>query len=73
MSNFEYIINLGFIILQIYGIVSLLVFIPIMIDILKLKKGTKYKVVWLAISLALGAIGALIYCLVEKKMLRFRR
>jgi|GEM_PF-2613134 uncharacterized protein with PQ loop repeat len=73
MVEFEYLINLGFVILQIYGVLSLLVFVPAMIDILKSKKSTKYKLVWLTICLILGVIGALIYFLVERKVLRFRR
>ncbi|MEM5879280.1 MAG: PLDc N-terminal domain-containing protein [Candidatus Aenigmatarchaeota archaeon] len=73
MDELEYLINLGFVVLQIYGIVSLVAFIPAMVDILRSKKSTKYKFVWLAICLILGIIGILIYCLIEKKFLRFRR
>lgn len=73
MAEFEYLIDLGFVVLQIYGIVSIIAFIPAMIDILKSKKSTKYKLVWLAICLILGVFGVLVYFLIEKKMLRFGR
>jgi uncharacterized protein with PQ loop repeat len=73
MVEVEYLINIGFMVLQIYGVLSLLAFVPAMIDILKLKKSTKYKLVWLAICLILGVIGVLIYFLMERKVLRFRR
>jgi uncharacterized protein with PQ loop repeat len=73
MVEVEYIINLGFVILQVYGVLSLLAFVPAVIDVLKTKKSTKYKLVWLAIFLILGVIGVLIYFLIERKMLRFRR
>ncbi|MEM5772865.1 MAG: PLD nuclease N-terminal domain-containing protein [Candidatus Aenigmatarchaeota archaeon] len=73
MAEFEYLIDLGFVVLQIYGIVSIIAFIPAMIDILKSKKSTKYKLVWLAICLILGVFGVLVYFLIEKKMLRFDR
>ncbi|MEM5766358.1 MAG: PLDc N-terminal domain-containing protein [Candidatus Aenigmatarchaeota archaeon] len=68
MVGFEHLINLWFVVLQIYGIVSIIAFIPAMIDIIKSKKGTKYKLVWLAICLILGVIGVFIYFLVEKKL-----
>jgi uncharacterized membrane protein len=73
MAELEFLINIGFMLLQIYGVLSLLAFVPAMIDILKSRKSTKYKLVWLAICLILGVIGALIYFMIEKKMLRFRR
>jgi uncharacterized protein with PQ loop repeat len=73
MVEVEYLINLGFVVLQVYGLLSLLAFVPAMIDVLKSKKSTKYKLVWLAIFLILGIIGVLVYFLVERKMLRFRR
>jgi len=73
MVEVEYLINIGFMVLQIYGVLSLLAFVPAMIDILKSKKSTKYKLVWLAICLILGVIGVLIYFLMERKVLRFRR
>jgi uncharacterized protein with PQ loop repeat len=73
MVELEYLVSFGFVVLQIYGVLSLLAFVPAMIDILKSKKGMKYKLVWLAICLILGVIGVLIYFLIEKKVLRFRR
>jgi len=73
MVEVEYIINLGFVILQVYGILSLLAFVPALIDLLKSKKSTKYKLVWIVIFLILGIIGVLIYFLMERKILRFRR
>ena len=72
MAELEYLINLGLVILQIYGIISIIAFIPAMVDILKSKKSTKYKLAWLVICLILGVIGALIYFLIEKKMLKFK-
>ncbi|MEM5836159.1 MAG: PLDc N-terminal domain-containing protein [Candidatus Aenigmatarchaeota archaeon] len=73
MSDIEYLINLGFVVLQIYGIISLIAFMPVMIDILRSKKSTRYKLVWVVICLILGIVGAFIYLLTEKKILRFRR
>jgi len=70
MVEVEYLINIGFMVLQIYGVLSLLAFVPAMIDILKLKKSTKYKLVWLAICLILGVIGVLIYFLMERKVFK---
>ncbi|MEM5829206.1 MAG: PLDc N-terminal domain-containing protein [Candidatus Aenigmatarchaeota archaeon] len=72
MVEFEYLINLLFVLLQIYGIVSVVAFLPAMIDIFKSKKNTKYKLVWLAICLILGVFGVFVYFLIEKR-LRFRR
>lgn len=65
-------IGLVILILMIYWVVSLIPFVIATIDILKSQKSTKYKLVWLAICLILGAIGVFIYFFIKKKMLGFR-
>lgn len=70
MTNPGEMIGLGFLILIIYGVVSLIPCVLAIIDILGLKKSTKYKIVWLTICLTLGIFGVLIYFFVEKKLRR---
>jgi hypothetical protein len=72
MAEIESIISISLIVLQIYGLLSLIAFVPAMIDIVKSRKSNKYKLVWLSICLLLGIIGIVIYFFIEKK-LRFRR
>jgi len=67
MAIFGFAIDIGLVALFIYGLISLVAFIPASIDIIKSKRDVKYKIVWLFICLILQVIGVAIYYFVEKK------
>ena len=63
----------GFGLVALFYIISLIAFIWALVDIIKAKKDTSWKIIWILICLILGIIGVIIYYFVEKHKKKGRK
>lgn len=73
MVGFEFTVEMILLGLLVYYVIGLIAFIPALVSIIRSGKGVKYKLVWIFLCLILGAIGILIYFIIERKKKSARR